>query len=90
MDAGEALAIGLVDRVVPSGQARAAAKALAREIAAFPPLCMRADRMSAYRQWDLPLDAALVDEGRRGETVLEPETVPGAKRFAAGAGRRRG
>ena len=90
VDAGEALAIGLVDRVVPSGQARAAAEALAREIAAFPPLCMRADRMSAYRQWDLPLDAALVDEGRRGETVLEPETVPGAKRFAAGAGRRRG
>jgi enoyl-CoA hydratase len=34
--AEEALAIGLVNRVVPRGQARAAAEALAHELAALP------------------------------------------------------
>ena len=88
--AEEALAIGLVNRVVPKGQAGAAAEALALEISKFPPLTMRADRMSAHLQWDLPLDEALRAEGRRGETVLEAETRPGAKIFAAGGSRRHG
>ena len=42
--AGEALAMGLVSRVVPRGEARAAAEALAREIAAHPWACAMADR----------------------------------------------
>jgi enoyl-CoA hydratase len=36
VSAQEALAMGLVNRVVPRGQAREAAEALAREVAAFP------------------------------------------------------
>ncbi len=88
--AEEALAIGLVNRVVPKGQARAAAETLADELAGFPPLTLRADRMSAHLQWDLPLADALKAEGRRGESVLEAETLPGAKIFAAGGGRRGG
>src|SRR5262250_792332 len=36
VEADEALAMGLVNRVVPKGQARAAAEALAAELSAFP------------------------------------------------------
>jgi enoyl-CoA hydratase len=49
---------------------------------------MRSDRLSSYRQWSLPLDAALREETRLGLDVIRSgETVAGAKRFAAGAGR---
>ena len=88
--AEEALAIGLVNRVVPKGRARSAAETLADELARFPPLTLRADRMSAHRQWGLPLDKALKAEARRGETVLEAETLPGAKIFAAGGSKQGG
>jgi enoyl-CoA hydratase len=85
--AQEALGMGLVNRVVPRGQARAAAEALARELAAFPQACMNADRRSAYEQASLPLEAALVQEFQGGIRVLESESLAGARRFAQGAGR---
>jgi enoyl-CoA hydratase len=85
--ADEALAIGLVNRVVPMGQARTAAEQLAREIAAFPQQCMLADRASAYGQWDLPLADALRAEGRRGVPIVAAEGAAGAARFVQGAGR---
>ena len=86
--AEEALRMGLADRVVPDGQARAAAEALALEIARFPQRCLRSDRLSAYEQWDRPLPDALLGEFRRGLAVIESgETGEGAARFAAGAGR---
>ncbi len=56
--ADEALAMGLANRVVPRGQARAAAEQLAAEIAAFPQECMRRDRRSAYEQLGAPLPSA--------------------------------
>ena len=85
--ADEALAMGLASRVVATGEARAAAIALAREIAAFPQTCMRIDRASAYRQWDLPLADALREEGRAGVRAVFEEGLAGAQRFAEGAGR---
>lgn len=85
--ADEALAMGLANRVVDDGQALAQAQALARQIAAFPQACMRADRASAYAQWDLPLAEALVQEGAAGFGMVAAEGVAGAARFAAGAGR---
>ncbi len=85
--ADEALAMGLANRVVPDGQALATAQALAREIAAFPHQCLRADRASAITQWDLPLHQALVAEGAAGHPIIEAESRAGAARFAAGAGR---
>jgi enoyl-CoA hydratase len=86
--AGEALRIGLADRVVANGSARAAAEQLAAEIAAFPNACMRADRRSALEQWSLPEAAALANEYRHGVAVIESgETQRGAARFASGAGR---
>jgi enoyl-CoA hydratase len=85
--AAEALRIGLVDRVVPRGAARAAAEALAHELAALPPVCLRADRRSVYEGLDLPLAEALRNELRGGLAALRVEAVAGARRFAAGAGR---
>ena len=85
--AAEALGMGLANRVVPRGQSRQAAEELAREIAAFPQACMRADRRSAYAQADLSLAEALVAEHRGGERVLATEALSGAREFAAGAGR---
>src|SRR5688572_20264335 len=84
--ADEALAIGLVNRVVPRGEGRAAAEALAHELAALPQVALRADRLSAYEQHDLPLDRAIANELSRGKLALV-EGLAGAARFAAGAGR---
>ncbi len=85
--AQEALTMGLCNRVVPKGKAREEAQKLAHEIARFPQICMRTDRMSAYRQWDLDLVEALKNEGREGLKPLRAEAKAGAARFAAGAGR---
>lgn len=88
VEADEALAMGLANRVVPTGEARAAAEALAADIARYPQLCLRQDRLSAYEQWDLPFDQAMANETRRGQEVLRSgETVAGATRFASGKGR---
>ena len=86
--AEEALQMGLVNRVVEPGQARAVAEVLALEIAGFPQRCMLADRASAYGQWQLSLDEALQEEFRGGMAVVESgETRAGALRFSAGVGR---
>lgn len=87
VEAQEALAIGLANRVAPPGEALAEARRLAAEIARFPALCMRTDRMSAYRQWDFDLAEALRFEGREGERPLRAEAAAGAQRFAEGEGR---
>ncbi len=78
--ATEALSMGLVNRVVPHGEARAAAEALALEIAALPQACMRADRMAVYDALDLELPAALAAEYEHGRGVLDQAHV-GAERF---------
>jgi enoyl-CoA hydratase len=86
--ADEALAMGLVNRVVPDGTALAAAVELAQELAALPQQCLRHDRRSALEQWDLPIDAAIDNEVRHGLAVLASgETLAGATRFRDGAGR---
>jgi len=87
VSAQEALAMGLVNRLVPKGQARQTAEALAREVAAFPQQCMLADRHSAYAQWELPLAEALQQEGRLGVPIVAAEGAAGAERFVRGAGR---
>ena len=83
--AEEALAIGLVNRVVPAGESRAAAEELAHELARFPQTCMREDRLSLLEQDGLAEDAAIANELRHGMRSLE-EVGPGLERFRAGAG----
>ena len=85
--ADEALAIGLANRVVSEGGALEEAFRLANLLAGFPQLCMRADRLSAHRQWDHELSVALRAEAKGGEAPLLSEGLAGAGRFSKGAGR---
>jgi len=87
VDAQEALSFGLANRVVALGKALEEAQKLALEIARFPQVCMRTDRMSSYRQWGADVESALRFEGREGERPLLEEARSGAARFAGGAGR---
>ena len=88
VDAREALAMGLANRVVANGTAREEAEALARDLLRYPQICMRADRRSAYEQWDQSLDRALRREYELGKAAIDAgETQAGAGRFASGRGR---
>ena len=84
--ADEALAMGLANRVAPSGGARAAAEELAHELARFPQTCMREDRLSVLDQEGLDEAAALASELEHGLRSLA-EVRAGLERFRAGAGR---
>jgi enoyl-CoA hydratase/carnithine racemase len=57
--AAEALALGLVDRVVPPGAVLSAAAALAAEIAANAPTAVRMAKWALEVGADLPLEAAM-------------------------------
>jgi enoyl-CoA hydratase len=84
----EAFAMGLANRVVPKGEARMAAEALARDIARMPQTCMKGDRLSVYEQFDLNYEAAMENEFAQGlAAIRNGETLTGAARFAAGHGR---
>ena len=84
--APEALAMGLANRVVPKGQARAEAERIAREIARFPQVCLRNDRQSVYEQQGRDLHAALSREFALGLATLESgEASTGAEQFARGS-----
>ena len=85
--AAEALAMGLVNRVVPRGEARAAAEALAAQLAALPQQTLRGDRRAAIEGLELPFGAALDHEFALGMASLQAEALPGAARFAQGEGR---
>jgi len=89
--AEEALAFGLVNRVVPSGAALEGALELARQLAAFPQTCLRNDRASVRAQSGMPFDDAMANEFALGVRTLESgEAVDGARRFTAGTGRHGG
>ncbi len=88
VDAEEALTLGLANRVVPVGESRRAAEALAHEIAGFPQVCLVNDRRSVYESAGMSLEMALLNELQHGAATLasgEPEQ--GAGRFAGGEGR---
>jgi enoyl-CoA hydratase len=86
VDADEAHAMGLANRVVPKGQARQRAEELAAELAKLPQECMRSDRLSALHQWGLP-EAEAMDFEFGSMSRVSAESMQGAARFAAGAGR---
>ena len=86
VDADEALRIGLCEYVVPEGDARARAEALAHDIARFPQSCLRADRRSARAQHGLELRAAMQQEWWNSKPEVSTG-VEGAMRFASGKGR---
>jgi enoyl-CoA hydratase len=84
----EALRMGLANRLVPPGETLAAAVALARDIASRPQAALRSDRRSAYEQWSLDLDAALLGEYHHGVGAVESgELFAGLEAYAGGAWR---
>jgi len=85
--AEECLRIGLCEYVTPRGGARAKAEELAREIARFPQVCVRADRRSAIHSHGMPVRDALIQEWYNGRDALIKDGVAGAGRFKAGLGR---
>jgi len=91
VEAEEALAIGLANRVAPAGKTLAKALELAEQIAAFPQGAMRGDRQSAIDQWSLSEANAIINEVRIGVDVIESgETRAGASNFRDGKGRHGG
>jgi enoyl-CoA hydratase len=84
----DAFRIGLVNRLHEPGRALAAAKELAKGLAALPQRCLRSDRMAVYECFGLPLPQALATEYQHGiKTIESGESLAGARRFAAGEGR---
>ena len=89
VDAAEAQRIGLVNRVVPPGTARAEAEALARRAGrASRRQCLRSDRLSVLEQEGMTRGGG---DGRTSSGTalasLAPSALDGAARFAAGEGR---
>jgi len=87
VDAAEAFAFGLANRLVEPGTARTAAEELARQIARFPRTCLRNDRRSAYEQSGLSEVDAMRFEIEVGLESLRKDGQSGAARFAGGVGR---
>jgi enoyl-CoA hydratase len=85
--AGEAQAIGLVNRLTPPGTALACAVQLAHEMAALPQTCLRQDRLSLLEQWGHDEKEAMATELAHGLVSLDSDALAGAARFAQGAGR---
>ena len=87
VDAREALAMGLANRIAPHGAARQEAEALAHMLAHLPQDCLRSDRLSTYEQAGAPFAQAMANEFQRGMRVVQASASAGAQRFAGGAGR---
>jgi enoyl-CoA hydratase len=85
--ATEALAMGLVSRVVEKGFVRTAALDLAEEISAFPEVCMREDRLSMYEGLGRPEAEAMAIEFAHGSTSLRADMRENVTRFVSGEGR---
>lgn len=88
VEAEEALAIGLANRIAPKGMCLDVAIKLAEDIAKFPQDCMRNDRMSAYQQWDLGYPEAMANEFAIGrKSIASPQLREGVGGFVEGKGR---
>ncbi|RMZ90578.1 hypothetical protein DV736_g2195, partial [Chaetothyriales sp. CBS 134916] len=87
--AQEALSMGLANRVVPKGKAVDEALALAKQLIAFPWLCLTADRESCYYAAynATSFEDALSFEFDGGIEAVQKEAIQGAAKFSAGAGR---
>jgi enoyl-CoA hydratase len=88
VEGDEALQMGLANRLSEPGQALPTATELAHQLAGLPQRCLRSDRRSAYEQWGMSEQEAMINEVRHGlATIRSGETLTGAQRFAAGEGR---
>jgi enoyl-CoA hydratase len=82
IDADEALSIGLVNEVVPSGRCLERALELAHQIAGLPQPAIRTDKEAAVRGFGLPLDEGLrIEADCFTRSIVAPETAEGLRRF---------
>jgi enoyl-CoA hydratase/carnithine racemase len=82
LSAEEAERIGLVNEVVPAGEARARAQAVAEEIAARGPLAVREAKRLIDAAWDLGPDAGLAAELDASERIFaSDDMLEGATAF---------
>jgi enoyl-CoA hydratase/carnithine racemase len=82
LEADEALRIGLVNLVVPAGEARSATDAVAAEIAARGPLAVREAKRLIDAASDRDLDAGLAAELDASERIyLTDDMLEGARAF---------
>ena len=88
VDAAEAHAMGLANRLCRPGAALDTALELAATISSWPQGPLRGDRLAAIEGLGLPVGDALTNEFERGvESLSGGEAAPGARRFAEGEGR---
>lgn len=88
VSAAEALAMGLINRCVPDGEALTIALEIAQKLSSFPQTAMRQDRLSAIEQWGLSEGDAIANEISHGTlTIASGESISGAQKFSSGAGR---
>lgn len=87
VEAEECERIGLAEKVVPHGQARAEAEAMAQTIARFPQEAVRADRRSIIETRGMSVREGLKFEFVHGTDAIRKEGTAGAARFVAGVGR---
>ena len=83
VDAREAYAIGLANRLVPKGEARREAERLALELASLPQTAMLSDRGSLVSQWDFPEDEAIRREIAGSAAAFQRDFQSGAQRFVS-------
>jgi enoyl-CoA hydratase len=86
VEAGEALAMGLLTEVVEPGRHLDRALEIANGLASFPQETMLADRAAALASFGHPLEAGLAIEAASGLPTLQVARA-GAARFAGGEGR---
>jgi enoyl-CoA hydratase len=84
VDAGEALAMGLANRVVGDGTSRQVAEDLALELSALPQECLLSDRQSAHEQFGMGLEDALQNEFRLGSETIARTGLSDVRRFSEG------
>jgi len=85
--ADECYRIGLCEKVVPDGQALAAAVSMAHEICRFPDQAMLSDRRSIIETRSMPVAEGLRHEWANGVDAAIAQGTAGAGRFAEGKGR---
>jgi enoyl-CoA hydratase len=84
VDAQEALRIGLVNEVVPSGTCVERALALADTIAELPQPAIRTDLEAAERGWGNIDQGLQIEAACFMRSIFDPATREGLDRFAAG------
>jgi enoyl-CoA hydratase len=85
IDADRAFHMGLVQEVVPQGQALALALELAGAMSNYPRVCLRNDRQATYEGLSLPLSEGIRLEAKIHESTLaDPDLVEGLRRYAVG------